>query len=69
MSITLLGAGEMKTNEIVVNAKYFKAFLKPYMALLLKNITPNLVEFMCISFQYYYGYSLGLINQSGKNTI
>lgn len=37
MSITLLGAGEMETDEIVVNAKYLKAFLMLFTALLFKK--------------------------------
>lgn len=75
MSITLFGAGEMETNEIVVNAKYLKAFLTLFTALLFKKkITPNLAEFVCISFQYSYGYNpslwnLELINQSGTDVI
>lgn len=34
MSITLLGAGEMETNETVMNAKYLKVFLMLFMVLL-----------------------------------
>ena len=37
MSITLLGAGEMETNEIVANAKYLKVFLMLFTALLFKK--------------------------------
>lgn len=74
MSITLLGAAERETNEKVANAKYLKVFLMLFTALLFKKIIPNLVEFMCISFQYSYAYNpslwnLELINQSGTDVI
>lgn len=48
MSITLLGAGEMETDEIVVNAKYLKAFLMLFTALLFKKKSLQILLNSCV---------------------